>query len=174
MSTPQPPADGTAAALPDDRFPLPENFGPASVWADRTGHRTLVGRNQRGVQIPIGMGPGEVSPGELLKIALVGCAGMSSDFSLQRRLGEDFAMRLFVHDTSDADDDRYTQLGEEVQLDLEGLTDEEIARVRTVMERAIAASCTVERTIVPGVRVTHRLLGAPEHAADDTAGEQPA
>ena len=37
-------------SLPDDRFPLPEGFGPGSVWADRTGHRTLVGRTQRGVE----------------------------------------------------------------------------------------------------------------------------
>ena len=25
--------------VPDDRFELPENFGPGSVWADRSGER---------------------------------------------------------------------------------------------------------------------------------------
>ena len=88
-------------SLPDDRFPLPEDFGPGSVWADRTGHRTLVGRTQRGVEIPIGHGEGEASPGELLKLALIGCAGMSSDVNLARRLGEDFEARLWAHGTSD-------------------------------------------------------------------------
>ena len=117
-------------SLPDDRFPLPEDFGPGSVWADRTGHRTLVGRTQRGVEIPIGHGEGEVSPGELLKLALIGCAGMSSDVNLARRLGEDFEARLWAHGTSDEAENRYL------------------------------SGCTVERSVVPGVEVTHRVLGA--------------
>ena len=147
-------------SLPDDRFPLPEDFGPGSVWADRTGHRTLVGRTQRGVEIPIGHGEGEVSPGELLKLALIGCAGMSSDVNLARRLGEDFAARLWAHGTSDEAENRYLSIAEEVQLHLEGLTAQEIATVVKVFGRAVAAGCTVERSVVPGVEVTHRVLGA--------------
>ena len=147
-------------SLPDDRFPLPEDFGPGSVWADRTGHRTLVGRTQRGVEIPIGHGEGEVSPGELLKLALIGCAGMSSDVNLARRLGEDFEARLWAHGTSDEVENRYLSIAEEVQLPLEGLTEQEIAAVVKVFGRAVAAGCTVERSVVPGVEVTHRVLGA--------------
>lgn len=147
-------------SLPDDRFPLPEGFGPGSVWADRTGHRTLVGRTQRGVEIPIGHGEGEASPGELLKLALIGCAGMSSDVNLARRLGEGFEARLWAHGTSDETENRYISLAEEVQLPLEGLTEQEIATVVKVFGRAVAAGCTVERSIVPGVEVTHRVLGA--------------
>ena len=147
-------------SLPDDRFPLPEDFGPGSVWADRTGHRTLVGRTQRGVEIPIGHGEGEVSPGELLKLALIGCAGMSSDVNLARRLGEDFEARLWAHGTSDEAENRYLSITEEVQLPLEGLTAQEITAVVKVFGRAVAAGCTVERSVVPGVEVTHRVLGA--------------
>lgn len=147
-------------SLPDDRFPLPEAFGPGSVWVDRTGHRTLVGRTQRGVEIPIGHGEGEVSPGELLKLALIGCAGMSSDVNLARRLGEDFEVRLWAHGTSDEAENRYLSIAEEVQLPLEGLTEQEIATVVKVFGRAVAAGCTVERSVVPGVEVTHRVLGA--------------
>ena len=58
--------------VPDDSFERPDAYGPGSVWADRVSERSLVGRNQRGVEIPIGMGEGEISPGELLKIALIG------------------------------------------------------------------------------------------------------
>jgi uncharacterized OsmC-like protein len=149
-------------SLPDDRFPLPEGFGPGSVWADRTGHRTLVGRTQRGVEIPIGHGEGEVNPGELLKLALIGCAGMSSDVNLARRLGEDFEARLWAHGTADETQDRYLTIAEEVQLPLEGLTEKEIATIVKVFSRAVAAGCTVERSIVPGVEVTHRILGAEQ------------
>ncbi len=48
-------------AVPDERFPIPEQAGPGSVWADRTGSRTLRGHNRRGVEIPIGKGEGEIS-----------------------------------------------------------------------------------------------------------------
>lgn len=162
--------------VPDDRFERPEGFGPGSVWADRTGHRTLVGRNQRGVEIPIGHGEGEINPGELLKLALIGCAGMSSDINLARRLGEDFEMRLWAHGTSDEEDNRYHRIAEEVQLPLDGLTAEEIATVVTVFERAVAAGCTVERTVVPGVEVTHTVLGAepPDAATLRTSAPQTA
>lgn len=149
-------------SLPDDRFELPENVGPGSVWADRSGHRTLVGRNQRGVEIPIGHGDGEINPGELLKLALIGCAGMSSDVNLARRLGEDFDMRLWAHGTSDTAENRYHSIAEEVQLPLEDLTEEEIATVAKVFSRAVAAGCTVERSVVPGTEVTHRIIGAEE------------
>lgn len=160
----------TDSHLPDDRFPLPDAFGPGSVWADRTGERSLVGRTQRGVEIPIGNGEGEVSPGELLKLALIGCAGMSSDVNLARRLGEDFAMRLWAHGTSDEAENRYTQIAEEVQLPLEGLEPEKLANVAKVFARAVAAGCTVERSVVPGIEVTHRVLGAEDPA--ETPGEE--
>ena len=148
--------------VPDDRFELPEDVGPGSVWADRTGPRTLMGRNQRGVEIPIGHGEGEINPGELLKLALIGCAGMSSDVNLARRLGDDFDMRLWAHGTSDEQQNRYLTIAEEVQLPLEGLTEKEVAAVVAVFRRAVAAGCTVERTVVPGAEVTHRVLGAEE------------
>ena len=159
-------------SLPDDRFPLPEGFGPGSVWADRTGQRTLVGRTQRGVEIPIGHGEGEASPGELLKLALIGCAGMSSDVNLARRLGEDFPARLWAHGTSDETENRYLTIAEEVQLPLEGLTAQEIATVAKVFSRAVAAGCTVERTVVPGTEVTHRILGADAPAPSSDQEEQ--
>lgn len=159
------------SSLPDDRFPLPDAVGPGSVWADRTGTRSLVGRTQRGVEIPIGHGEGEVSPGELLKLALIGCAGMSSDVNLARRLGEDFPMRLWAHGTSDEAENRYVRIAEEVQLPLEGLEAERVAAVTKVFARAVAAGCTVERSVVPGIEVTHRVLGAEDVPS---AGEEQA
>ena len=152
-------------SVPDDRFELPENVGPGSVWADRTGPRTLLGRNQRGVEITIGHVEGEINPGELLKLALIGCAGMSSDVNLARRLGDEFPMRLWAHGTADEGENRYLTIAEEVQLPLEELTAEEIATVVKVFGRAVAAGCTVERSVVPGLEVAHRVLGAEEGQA---------
>lgn len=134
--------------------------GPGTVHVDRVGTRRLVGRTERGVEIPIGLGPGEASPGELLKLALAGCAGMSADLSIGRRLGEDFALRVLVHGISDESENRYLGLREEIQLDVAGLDPARLAQLRTVIERAIEAGCTVERTVAPGVPVQHRLIDA--------------
>src|SRR5699024_5241751 len=125
----------------------------------------LLGRNQRGVEIPIGHGEGEINPGELLTLALIGCAGMSSDVNLARRLGDEFPMRLWAHGTADEEENRYLTIAEEVQLPLEELTAEELAAVVKVLGRAVAAGCTVERSVVPGLEVAHRVLGAEEGQA---------
>ncbi|MGP9693110.1 OsmC family protein [Brachybacterium sp. AOP25-B2-12] len=156
--------------LPDTGFPVPEQAGPGSVWADRVGTKRLIGRNQRGVEIPIGQGEGEINPGELLKLALIGCAGMSSDFGLSRRLGEDFAMRLWVHGQSDEDTNRYERIDEQIQLDLSALSPEEQERLRRVIDRAIAAGCTVERTVAPGVEVHHEVQDAGSPVASPSDG----
>jgi uncharacterized OsmC-like protein len=146
-------------SVPDETFPLPEEFGEGSVWVDRVGERSLVGRNRRGVEIPIGKGEGQVDPGELLKIALIGCAGMSMDIPASRRLGEDFALRLWAHGTSDEASNRYDAIHEQIQLDLEDLSADELRRLRAVIDRSIEASCTVQRTVVPGAAVDHEILG---------------
>ena len=160
------------ATLPDETFPLPEDFGPGSVWADRSGHRTLIGRNQRGVEIPIGQGEGEINPGELLKLAVIACAGMSGDINLSRRLGDDFEMRLWAHGESDEATNRYHSIPEQVQLDLDGLEPEQIRTIVKVFERAVAAGCTVERSVTNGVEVTHEILGATIGTPSSAVSEQ--
>lgn len=154
--------------VPDDRFPLPENFGPGSVWADRVAPRSLIGRTQKGIEIPIGAGEGEVSPGELLKLALIGCAGMTSDHALSRRLGDDYAIRLWVHGVSDEVEDRYAVVPEEIQLDLDEVDEKTLRSLGGVLARAIAAGCTIERSVVPGMEVTHTVLGLDERIAAST------
>ncbi|UEJ83101.1 osmotically inducible protein C [Brachybacterium halotolerans subsp. kimchii] len=159
-------------SVPEATFPLPDEFGEGSVWVDRVGERSLVGRNRRGVEIPIGKGEGQVDPGELLKIALIGCAGMSMDIPTSRRLGEDFALRLWAHGTSDEGSNRYEAIHEQIQLDLDGLSADELRRLRAVIDRSIEASCTVQRTVVPGVGVDHEILGLDSALEDDEREEQ--
>ena len=62
----------------------------SAVWAERTGTRQYIGRNSAGAEVRIGMGPGEFSPGELMKIALATCNTLSADHRLAKALGEDF------------------------------------------------------------------------------------
>ncbi len=156
---------------PDDTFDLPEAFGPGSVWADRVGHRSLIGCTQKGVEIPIGHGEGEASPGELLKLALIGCAGMTSDQALSRRLGDDYKARFWAHGLSDAEDNRYHRIEQDVQLELDGLDEKALRTLAAVFARAVAAGCTVERTVVPGAEVVHRILGIDDEPAAPAPAE---
>lgn len=145
---------------PDDSFALPPEFGEGSVWVDRTDVREFLGHNRRGVEIPIGQGEGRVSPGELLKIALLGCAGMSADHAIGRRVGEGYGMRLHAHGVSDEATNRYTSLEEQIQLDLSELDEKQLATLHQVIGRAIEAGCTVQRTVEPGMPVSHVLIDA--------------
>src|SRR3712207_1002239 len=54
---------------------------PTELWVERTGTRTYTGFSSRGAEVRIGPADaGAVfTPGELLKIALAGCTGMSAD-----------------------------------------------------------------------------------------------
>lgn len=149
------------STMPDDTFATPDRFGPGSVWVDRTAHRELTGHTQSGVEIPIGQGGGRVTPGELLKLALIGCAGMSADFTIGRRLGEDFPMRILAHGVSDEATNRYERVDEQMQLDLSGLPDDQAERLRRLIGSAIAAACTVERTLAGDTEIAHTIDHAP-------------
>ena len=118
-------------------------------WVDRIGSRRYLGHNARGAQVLVGPAEaGEVfTPGELMKIALAGCSGMSTDASLARRLGDDVAVSVHVSGPSDPAEVRYPTLHEELVVDLTGLSRADRSRVETVIRRAIDRSCTVGRTL---------------------------
>jgi uncharacterized OsmC-like protein len=132
------------------------------LWVERTGVRRYTGRSTRGAQVLVGNEDveGVFTPGELMKIALAACSGMASDAPLQRRLGEDYQVRIEVSGAADREQERYPQLDEQMKLDLSGLSEDEVARVLTVVERAIDQVCTVGRTLKSGTKVTFGVSGA--------------
>ena len=132
------------------------------LWVERTGVRRYTGHSTRGAQVLVGNEDveGVFTPGELMKIALAACSGMASDAPLQRRLGEDYQVRIEVSGAADREQERYPQLDEQMTLDLSGLSEDEVARVLTVVERAIDQVCTVGRTLKSGTKVTFGVSGA--------------
>lgn len=136
--------------------------GMTELWVERTGVRQYVGRSSRGAQVLVGNEDvdGVFTPGELLKIALVACSGMASDAPLRRRLGDDYTTTIRVSGPADRDQERYPLLEERMELDLSGLSDDERARVLTVVERAIDQVCTVGRTLKSGTKVTFEVHDA--------------
>ena len=100
---------------------------------------------------------GVFTPGELLKIALAACSGMSSDQPLARRLGDDYQAVVRVSGAADRDQERYPLLEETLELDLSGLSDDEKERLLVVVNRAIDLVCTVGRTLKSGTTVNFEV-----------------
>lgn len=125
------------------------------LWVERTGTRRYTGHSSRGARVLIGSEDveGVFTPGELLKIALAACSGMSSDRPLARRLGDDYHAVVRVSGDADRDNEVYPRLEETLELDLSGLSPEEKERVLTVVDRAIDLACTVGRTLKAGTRI---------------------
>ena len=125
------------------------------LWVQRTGTRRYTGQSSRGAEVLIGSADveGVFTPGELLKIALAACTGMSSDKPLSRRLGDDYDATIRVSGDADRENEVYPVLSETLEVDLSDLDPEAAQRLLMVVERAVDKVCTVGRTIKAGAQV---------------------
>ena len=125
------------------------------LWVDRTGTRRYVGHSSRGARVEIGSADveGVFTPGELLKIALGACTAMASDFTVSRRLGEDYEATVHVSGAADRDAERYPRLEETYELDLSGLDPAMAERLLAMIRRSVDAACTVGRTLAAGTEI---------------------
>lgn len=130
------------------------------LWVQRTGTRRYTGHSSRGAQVLIGSEDvdGVFTPGELLKIALAACSGMSGDQPLARRLGDNYQATVKVSGVADRQQERYPLLEETLELDLSGLTEEEAERLRILVNRAVDQVCTVGRTLKSGAEVSFDIV----------------
>ncbi|ETA08065.1 MULTISPECIES: OsmC family protein [Gordonia] len=129
------------------------------LWVERTGTRLYTGRSSRGAEVKIGSQDvdGVFTPGELLKIALAACTGMSSDRPLSRRLGDDYDATIRVSGDADRENEVYPRISEILEVDLSELDPDAAQRLLVVVERAIDAVCTVGRTIKAGAEVDLKI-----------------
>ncbi|OLL17442.1 MULTISPECIES: OsmC family protein [unclassified Rhodococcus (in: high G+C Gram-positive bacteria)] len=130
------------------------------LWVERTGTRRYTGRSSRGAEVLIGSETveGVFTPGELLKIALAACSGMSSDFPLSRRLGDTYDVTIRVSGAADRENEVYPHLVEEMALDLSELDEESQQRLVALVERSVDKVCTVGRTLEAGTEVTLKIV----------------
>jgi len=129
------------------------------LWVERTGSRRYTGYSSRGAQVLIGSDDveGVFTPGELLKIALAACSGMSTDEPLARRLGDDYKAVVRVSGAADREQERYPLLEEILELDMSGLSEKEKERLLVVAHRAVDLVCTVGRTLKSGTTVNFEI-----------------
>lgn len=134
---------------------MAEQSTPTNLWVERTGTRRYTGRSSRGAEVLIGSESveGVFTPGELLKIALAACTGMSSDVPLSRRLGDDYSATVEVSGAADRENELYPELNEILRVDLSAMDPEAQQRLLTVVDRAIDKVCTVWRTLKAGTTI---------------------
>lgn len=141
-----------------------DRIGRGSVSVTRTGPRLYEGLNERGAIVRIGGDELEgehFSPGELLKLALIGCAGLSTDRVAARRLGDDYAITIWAHGMSDPETNRYTRVEEELLVDLGGLEASDRTKLIEIMARAIERGCTVARSVEGSIDLDTTIDGSP-------------
>ena len=138
---------------------VPADQAHTDLWVERTGTRRYTGRSSRGAEVLLGSQDveGVFTPGELLKIALAACTGMSSDRPLARRLGDDYDATIRVSGDADRENEVYPRIEEILEIDLSELDPDAAARLLVVVERAIDAVCTVGRTVKAGAEVDLRI-----------------
>ncbi|WP_026917636.1 OsmC family protein [Gordonia shandongensis] len=129
------------------------------LWVERTGTRRYTGRSSRGAEVLIGdeSFDGVFTPGELLKIALAGCTGMSTDRPLSRRLGDDYDATVRVSGDADREQERYPRLDETLEVDFSELDPDAAQRLLVVVQRAVEKVCTVGRTLDAGAEVNLQI-----------------
>jgi len=140
------------------RIPPPDD---ADWWVERTAPGVWPGRTKRGATVLMATSraglPDAFSPGELLKLALAGCAAMSSEEAIARRLGADYPATIAVDGTEHETEDRYAAFDETFLLDLAGLDDAARETLATVIRRTIQHDCTVGLTLQNDVTITQHI-----------------
>ena len=128
---------------------------PTELRVERTGTRRYVGSSTRGARVEIGSADveGVFTPGELLKIALGACSAMASDFTVSRRLGDDYEATVHIAGDADRENERYPLLEERYELDMSELDPEAAARLVEMIRRSVDKACTVGRTLQAGTEI---------------------
>lgn len=147
--------------------PEPEPSPP--LWVERIGTKTYTGRNDRGAEVRIGphTDDGVFSPGELLKIALAACSGMSAERAVHRRIGHETSVRVGVRSVPGPGQNRYATLLTELVVPAGDLPPDQHEQLVSVALKAIAVGCTVGRTLEAGAHVE---VSVTDEAVTDEAG----
>ena len=119
-------------------------------WVERNKDGSWDAFSDDGAHIKFGKGRGVFTPGDLMKIALAGCAALSSQFAIEHTLGDGKGARIVVDGTYDADSDAYINFNEQVVVDATDakLSEEDADKLKERVTRHIEKGCTVKHTYV--------------------------
>lgn len=120
------------------------------LWVERNKDGSWDAFSDDGAHIKFGKGRGVFTPGDLMKIALAGCAALSSQFAIEHTLGDGKGARIVVDGTYDADSNAYINFNEQVVVDATDakLSEEDADKLKERVTRHIEKGCTVKHTYV--------------------------
>ena len=120
------------------------------LWVERNKDGSWDAFSDDGAHIKFGKGRGVFTTGDLMKIALAGCAALSSQFAIEHTLGDGKGARIVVDGTYDADSDAYINFNEQVVVDATDakLSEEDADKLKERVTRHIEKGCTVKHTYV--------------------------
>lgn len=120
------------------------------LWVERNKDGSWDAFSDDGAHIKFGKGRGVFTPGDLMKIALAGCAALSSQFAIEHTLGDGKGARIVVDGTYDADSDAYINFNEQAVVDATDakLSEEDANKLKERVTRHIEKGCTVKHTYV--------------------------
>ena len=120
------------------------------LWVARNKDGSWDAFSDDGAHIKFGKGRGVFTPGDLMKIALAGCAALSSQFAIEHTLGDGKGAKIVVDGTYDADSDAYINFNEQVVVDATDakLSEEDANKLKERVTRHIEKGCTVKHTYV--------------------------
>ena len=102
------------------------------LWVERNKDGSWDAFSDDGAHIKFGKDRGQFTPGDLMKVALAGCAALSSQFAVAHTLGDGKGAKIVVDvDATDA-----------------GLSDEDAEKLADRVSRHIEKGCTVKHTYV--------------------------
>ncbi|MCH4161275.1 OsmC family protein [Bifidobacterium sp.] len=119
------------------------------LWVERNKDGSWDAFSEDGAHLKFGKGKGVFTPGDLIKIALGGCAALSSNFAVESVLGKGAGAHVVIDGNYDAEDDTYLAFTEQVTVDASDadLSDEDAEKLKERMTRHIEKSCTVKHTL---------------------------
>ncbi len=119
----------------------------APLTLTRVSTRVYTARNTKGAELVIGDGEGQFTPGDLLRLAILGCNVLSSDARFARALGDDFSMKATVQSQYLESEDRFTEFFVRLFPDLGDMSDEDRQRLFRRASGAIDRYCTISHTV---------------------------
>lgn len=137
----------------------PADTPAGTLNVNRLGTRVYSATNSRGASLVIGDGEGQFTPGELLKLAVLGCNVLSGDSRFASVLGDDYQMDASVHADYQQDGDLFTHFFVSLFPDL---TDMDPAAREQLLRRAVGAinrNCTISHTLTQGAPTSLTIDG---------------
>ncbi|RBP97393.1 peroxiredoxin [Bifidobacterium aemilianum] len=129
------------------------------VWVERNKDGSWDAFGDDGAHIKFGHGQGLFDPGDLMKLALAGCAALSSQVAVESTLGEGKGATISVDGTYDDELKGFASFKEQIELDASsaGLHNEDVEKFKERVQKHIERSCMVMHTYEHATPVSEEI-----------------